>query len=236
MVRFLKQSTATVQDQGPFVDITDGVTTEESLTLAAGEHYVIKNGGAAAQRNDSTVPTHRHKGIYSLDLDATDTNTLGGLTVVTDNSAAHKNYEYFHVIPANVYDALFGANAAFDGSGRVDVGSWLGQAVTLSGNNNPNVNIEEISDNTSVPAVLEAALGAPLAVTFTGTPSTTAMAVSTSGASSNDDWYNGRLLFIATGSAAGQLTDITDYTGSSKQFTVTEVATAPSSGDTAVIF
>ncbi len=45
--------------------------------------------------------------------------------------------------------------AMIDGSNRVDVGSWLGQAVTLSTGNKPDVNIDEISDDTTAPGNLE---------------------------------------------------------------------------------
>ncbi len=45
--------------------------------------------------------------------------------------------------------------AMIDGSNRVDVGSWLGQAVTLSTNNKPDVNIDEISDDTTAASNLE---------------------------------------------------------------------------------
>lgn len=53
--------------------------------------------------------------------------------------------------------------------------------------------------------------------------------------SSTDDFYNGRVIIFITGALAGQATDITDYTGSSKTLTVTALTGAPSSGDTAVI-
>ena len=45
--------------------------------------------------------------------------------------------------------------AMIDASNRVDVGSWLGQAVTLSTGNKPDVNIDEISDDTTAPGNLE---------------------------------------------------------------------------------
>jgi hypothetical protein len=45
--------------------------------------------------------------------------------------------------------------AMIDGNNRVDVGSWLGQAVTLSTGNKPDVNVDEISDDTTAPGNLE---------------------------------------------------------------------------------
>ena len=65
--------------------------------------------------------------------------------------------EYVGVV---VLDALFvfGAvgESGLDVDGRVDVGDWLGQAVTLSANNNPDINVDEISDDLAAAQNLEA--------------------------------------------------------------------------------
>lgn len=50
-----------------------------------------------------------------------------------------------------------------------------------------------------------------------------------------DDHYNGRIIVFTTGALAGQATDITDYTGSSKTVTVTALTEAPADGDEFVI-
>lgn len=42
-----------------------------------------------------------------------------------------------------------------DSSGRIDVGKWLGSAVTLSGGSKPDVNVDEISDDAIAPDTLE---------------------------------------------------------------------------------
>lgn len=236
MTRLLKQSTAVTRTMGPFYDSTDGVTLETALTITATDVKVIKNGGASANKNSASAESHLANGLYTLTLDATDTGTLGELIVHVNESGALLNVEYFQVVPANAYDAIYGADDDLvDANGRVNVGLWLDAAVTLSSNNNPDVNINEISDSANAPGVLEDTMLGPLVGTFTGTPSTTSMATATAAFSSSDDWYNGRLLTILNGSAAGQQTDITDYTGSSKTFTVTAVATAPASGDKFII-
>ena len=51
--------------------------------------------------------------------------------------------------------ATAGNELVVDASGRIDVGSWLGQAVTLSTGNKPDVNVDEISDDTTAPGNLE---------------------------------------------------------------------------------
>lgn len=67
----------------------------------------------------------------------------------------------------------------------------------------------------------------------TGTLTTTAFTTNLTEAT--DDHYNGRIVVWLTGALAGQATDITDYTGSTKLVTVTAMTEAPSNGDRFVI-
>jgi hypothetical protein len=106
MVRWLKQSTAVDVLLGPFVDDTDGKTTEEALTLSQADLHLSKNGAASAQKNDATAATHRYGGNYMVDLDATDTNTLGQLRLMCKESGALPVIADFMVVPAESYDAL----------------------------------------------------------------------------------------------------------------------------------
>ena len=68
---------------GPFVDDTDGKTAETALTI---DVELSKNGQALANKNDATAPVHEGTGTidgyYNCELDATDTNTEGQLTIV----------------------------------------------------------------------------------------------------------------------------------------------------------
>lgn len=103
---YLKQSTAKTLRFGPFVDENDGKTAETALTISQADIRLSKNGGAFAQSNDAGGATHDENGWYSLQLDATDTNTLGPLTVAIHVSGALPVYRHFTVIPANIYDSL----------------------------------------------------------------------------------------------------------------------------------
>lgn len=67
----------------------------------------------------------------------------------------------------------------------------------------------------------------------TGTLSTTQM--TTNLTEGTDDHFNGRIVVFVTGALAGQATDITDYTGSTKLITMTALTEAPSNGDRFVI-
>lgn len=91
---------------GPFVDATDGVTPETGLagTMTV---YLSKEGAAFAARNSATAPVHDRDGYYSVEVNATDTNTAGDLLVQVSASATHAPvFKHCEVLPANVHDSL----------------------------------------------------------------------------------------------------------------------------------
>ena len=107
---FLKQSTAVTVKVGPFVDATDGVTAETGLTISQADIRITKNGGAFAQTNNAAGATHDENGYYGVPLDTTDTGTLGTLRVSVNESGALPVWQDFMIVPANVWDSLFGAD------------------------------------------------------------------------------------------------------------------------------
>lgn len=112
----LKQSTAAVIKFGPIVDATDGVTLKTDLAAALDNATtgikISKNGGTLAARHATVTETdYDAHGFYNVTLDATDTNALGRLLVVfTDPATCLAVWAEFMVLPANVYDSLFGAD------------------------------------------------------------------------------------------------------------------------------
>ena len=66
-----------------------------------------------------------------------------------------------------------------------------------------------------------------------GTPTTTV--IQTDLAETQDDIYIGRVVIFTSGSARGEATDITDYTGSTGTLTVTALANAPAATDTFIL-
>lgn len=110
MTMWLKQSTAVTVKVGPFVDSTDGVTAETGLTISQADIRLSKNGGNIAQSNNAAGATHDELGYYDVPLDTTDTNTLGTLKVLISESGALPVWQDFMVVPANVWDSLFGAD------------------------------------------------------------------------------------------------------------------------------
>lgn len=149
MAQILKQSTAVDVIIGPFVDSTDGNTEETALSIASTDVKLSKNGQTMAGKNDVTACAHDANGMYNCELDATDTNTVGQLTIFVHVSGALAVRHDYQVMEEATYDALFGASAAgFDANGRVDVGKWLGTAVTTSATTNkPEVDVNSISDD-----------------------------------------------------------------------------------------
>lgn len=121
-MRLLKQSTATTLRLGPFLDSTDGVTAETALTISQSDVLLWKEGGTtAAQKNESTACTHRENGYYTCPLDATDTNTLGALSVSVNESGAIPIRQDYTVVPANVYDSfVLGTRFLFVDPNRIE--------------------------------------------------------------------------------------------------------------------
>lgn len=113
MARLLKQSTAFTFRAGPFVDSTDGVTAETALTIAQADVQISKAGGAFAQTSASPTTTHDADGWYQCPLTATDTGTLGALTVHITMAGALPVWHDFMVLPAAVYDAMVGGTVGF---------------------------------------------------------------------------------------------------------------------------
>lgn len=121
-MRDLKQATAVTVQMGPALDATDGVTPETGLSPTV---YLSKNGAVQAARSASTI-AHDRNGFYRVALDINDTDTLGHLRAqFTDNTTHTPVWEDFHVLTANQWDTKYGTE-------RFDV------------------NVKEISDNTTV--------------------------------------------------------------------------------------
>lgn len=119
---WLKQSTVQVILFGPFLDKGNGVDLETGL-LAALDHattgiMLAKNGGTLAVREQGAnfvASTYDSHGCYKVSLSAIDTETLGRLRVIyTDPTTNLPVWQDFMVVPAAVWDALFG-------SGHLDV-------------------------------------------------------------------------------------------------------------------
>lgn len=104
----LRQNTAVTIPLGKFVDRTDGATAETAMTVAQADVLISKNGATFAQKNESSASAHMQRGYYACALNATDTNTLGILTIDVDKSEALPVRQDYRVLPDYEYDAIYG--------------------------------------------------------------------------------------------------------------------------------
>lgn len=104
---FLKGNTSATLKLGPFLDSTDGNTTETALTVSQADVRLSKNGGDFAQKNDATSCTHDEIGYYDCPINTTDTNTYGRLRVAVHESGALAVVQDYLVLPEPVYDSFF---------------------------------------------------------------------------------------------------------------------------------
>ena len=128
---FLKQSTSVTVQFGPFVDAGDGVVLEVGLATAMDNATtgirLSKVGGALADRADATAPAYDAMGFYQVVLGTGDTDTLGTLLMCFEEAATClPGWMEFMVMPANVWDSMFGADKL-----QVDVTQVGGSAEDL---------------------------------------------------------------------------------------------------------
>ncbi len=196
----LRQSTASQEIKlGPFLDDDDGITEQTGLTIANTDIKLTKHGSATEASKNSGGGTHVANGRYSAVLDATDTDTLGGLEVdcrPADCLPVHRN---FWVLAPAVFDAFFGTG-------------------------NLPANVKAISDDTNAADNLELLLEDGPGYIRKGTAQAGAAGTITLDASASavDDFYNGHLIQIMSGTGANQSRIITDYVGATKVATVGE--------------
>lgn len=123
----LRQSTEIKVRVGSAVDATDGVTPETTLTLgAADQAELLKHNGAPtvdiSGRTFAAVTSV--SGWYDLTLTTTDTNTLGQLTaVIQDSSLMAPIFRNFMVVTQQHWDSKYSTDTL-----QVDVTQWLGTA------------------------------------------------------------------------------------------------------------
>jgi hypothetical protein len=107
MPGYLRRGTATTITMGPLVGPVDGITpyTGGGFTVK-----LAKAGGALAARGDATAIVHDADGYYTVTLNPTDTGTTGPLRVTIPGSVGNylPAWDDFSVLPAPIYDALFG--------------------------------------------------------------------------------------------------------------------------------
>lgn len=127
---YLRQSTASQEVLlGPFLDETDGISPLTGLTIANTDIKLWKGGTSEANKNSGGA-THIAAGRYYAVLDATDTDTVGGLEVNVHATGALPVKVRAHVLEEAVYDALYAASAVgYVANAPVNVAQWSGSNV-----------------------------------------------------------------------------------------------------------
>jgi hypothetical protein len=109
---YLQANTAVDVLIGPFIDDTDGKTAETALTLSQADIKLSKNGQALAQKHDDTAAAADANGYYNCELDATDTDTEGTLTLIVHETGALPVRQDFMVLAQAAYISLVTAKDA----------------------------------------------------------------------------------------------------------------------------
>lgn len=207
-MRHLKQSTSVIVQLGPFVDATDGVTAETSLTPSSNEVRLYKAGATSAVDIYNATWTHIGLGMYRVTLTTSYTDTAGPLVIVAQVSGARPVIHEFTVLAATSYDALISGSPIPSDMTRLNGNATAATLMTF-----PALTIKNLT------------VGAGSSTTRIATNLTEA---------TNDHW-NGRTLVMVTGTLANQAVSISDYNGSTKELIVSGFTSEPSSGDIAVI-
>lgn len=222
MTLYLRQSTSIDIRMGPFVDATTAVDPETGITLgAADQAEVLKANGAATVTMAGTfAAVTGADGWYDYTAATGDVDTTGEVVfVVQDASVCLPVYVRATVIDALTYDALYADTpTAFDANGRVDVGEWLGTAVTGTTAGRPDVNMEAIADDQFAPGRLGRWMSEGTNRTSDSGTTTTLVDAALTEA---DDRWNGGLLIFTSGTNNGYTAVITDYDLASTTITFT---------------
>lgn len=156
MAIYLKQSTASQEVAlGFFVDSTDGNTEETGLTIAAADIRLHKAGGTTLT-TPAAGATHISNGIYYWVADATDTNTLGPMTIYCHPTGALAVRVECCVLAANVYDSLIGGGDVLD----VSTTQLAGQTVTAAAGVTFPTSVASPTNITAATGITVSALGA----------------------------------------------------------------------------
>lgn len=131
---YLRPSTATFVNLGDFVDITDGVTYKIAMATemnhATTGVRISKNGAAFITRNTATIPVYQEMGYYRVDLDTTDTNTVGRLKIIFSDPAVCLSAQAdYLVLEEAIYDALIAGTGTLQG----DMIKILGTSIAGTG-------------------------------------------------------------------------------------------------------
>jgi hypothetical protein len=227
MALWLIQGVAVEIKLGSFVDATDGSTPETALTITPSDVQLSKNAGAWAAKNDANNASHGVNGVYDLQLNATDTNTLGILEVSVRLAAARPVTKQFMVVPATTYLALIGGSLSLPAqvtgmdADVVDASALASDAVAeIQSGLATSAEAADLSDR--LPAQLVNGKMRSTSIVFESTATgagTTTTLVDSALTTLPDDHLNGLWIEFTDGSHEYQVRQITDFVASTGTIT-----------------
>lgn len=152
----LRQSTSITHRIGPFVD-SDGIPAT-GLSIAQADIRLSKNGADFAQSNDSGGGTHDEYGWYYITLDATDTGTLGRLTLAVYETGAIPVFHEFMVVNQQYWDSKYSSDKL-----QVHVDEITAGLITAAAIATGAIDADAIADNAIDAGAIAAAAGNKLA-------------------------------------------------------------------------
>ena len=220
----LRQSTAIDIRMGPFVDAADGVAPETGITLgAADQAEVLKENGAATVAMAGTfAAVTGADGWYDYTVAAGDVDTVGEVVfVVQDASVCLPVFVRGYVVEESIYDSLYDAGSSDIADILVDTGATLDgklddiQGATFDTGTDSLEALRLRGDAAWTGSALTSESGTAQA----GSSTTITLA---SGATADDNVLEGHLIYIHTGTGAGQAKAIAEngYDGGTKVATI----------------
>jgi hypothetical protein len=147
-MQLLKLSTAATVVVGPVLD-ADGVAV---TTAVAADFSIAKNGSVAAFSSETI--THSTNGYYTIGLTSSNTNTLGRLDILVNNSAMAMSNHRYDVIFAQTYDSIVSGSdllqvdirelgGSTQNADRILIGANSNRTVQVTGSNHVAADVHE---------------------------------------------------------------------------------------------
>lgn len=244
-MRVLREATVATVLLGPFVDDADGVTAETGLAISAADVRLSKNGGALAGKNEASASAHDALGYYACDLDATDTGTVGSLTVVVSEAGALPVRHELQVVEAAVYDALFASGATgYSTLSAAAVNAEVDTALAdYDGPTKAELDAAQAAIEAEIASQVTGVSSVPTLGPFTatGTPTVTTVTCTVSATNTDANYFPqaandgaSRFLIVQSGDRKGEMVRIASSTivGTTLTLTFDAMKAAMEAGDT----
>jgi hypothetical protein len=216
----LKQSTVATVIVGPVLDSTGAAVTN----AVVGDFRLAKNG-TVATLSGATV-THDANGYYLIALTTGNTDTTGRLVLTSGNTAHSMASHHWSVLPASVFDAIY-TNATNSTGGLAtatgNITALAGAVSTLTAGAVWDEVLTGATHNIASSAgrrLRQLASVIVRAGTAQGPGTGNNQIQLDAGASATNGEYDPNVIFIETGTGAGQARLILQYNGSTKVATV----------------